>query len=135
MTSRIALFGRIKDEIGLFAIDESHCVSQWSHDFRVSYLELGIIKTTYPDIPMLAVTATATPRVVDDIYEFLNIDDVNEYSLGSRAGVQGAVDGIYGGTRIRPRSSQGIRLPSVLVNCRWGRRAQQHNGKQCVKSA
>lgn len=84
MTSRIALFGRIKDEIGLFAIDESHCVSQWSHDFRVSYLELGIIKTTYPDIPMLAVTATATPRVVDDIYEFLNIDDVNEYSLGTR---------------------------------------------------
>ena len=84
ITSRIHVLQLIKDTIGLFAIDESHCVSQWSHDFRESYLVLGIIKTTYPTVPLLAVTATATPRVVDDIYNLLNITDVNEYSLGTR---------------------------------------------------
>ena len=81
---RIAVFEKIKDIIGLFAIDEAHCVSQWSHDFRESYLKLGIIKTTFPEIPMLAVTATATPRVVSDIYEMLNIYEANEYALGTR---------------------------------------------------
>lgn len=84
ITARIRLFDSIKDKIGLFAIDEAHCVSQWSHDFRESYLELGIIRTTYPSIPMLAVTATATPRVIEDIYELLNIEEVNEYTLGTR---------------------------------------------------
>ena len=84
IAARISLFEKIKNDIGLFAIDESHCVSQWSHDFRESYLELGIIRKTYPNIPMLAVTATATPRVIEDIYELLNIDEVNEYSLGTR---------------------------------------------------
>ena len=81
---RISRFQQIKELIGLFAIDEAHCVSQWSHDFRESYLKLGIIKNTFPDIPMLAVTATATPRVVNDIYEMLNIYDVGEYALGTR---------------------------------------------------
>ena len=84
ITSRISLFDTIKDYIGLFAIDESHCVSQWSHDFRESYLSLGVIRKTYPNIPMLAVTATATPRVIEDIYDLLNIEEVNEYSLGTR---------------------------------------------------
>lgn len=81
---RISRFEQIKESIGLFAIDEAHCVSQWSHDFRESYLKLGIIKNTFPDIPMLAVTATATPRVVNDIYDMLNIYDVGEYVLGTR---------------------------------------------------
>jgi len=84
ITSRIQKFIEIKEEIGLFAIDESHCVSQWSHDFRQSYLELGIIKTTFSDIPLLAVTATATPRVVKDIYKLLNLTEVKEYHLGTR---------------------------------------------------
>ena len=81
---RISRFEQIKELIGLFAIDEAHCVSQWSHDFRESYLKLSIIKNTFPDIPMLAVTATATPRVVNDIYDMLNIYDVGEYVLGTR---------------------------------------------------
>jgi ATP-dependent DNA helicase RecQ len=81
---RISRFEQIKESIGLFAIDEAHCVSQWSHDFRESYLKLGIIKNTFPDIPMLAVTATATPRVVNDIYDMLNLYDVGEYVLGTR---------------------------------------------------
>jgi ATP-dependent DNA helicase RecQ len=82
--SRIQAFVRIKDRIGLFAIDEAHCISQWSHDFRPSYQKLRIIKQYFPGIPLLAVTATATPKVLEEIYEYLSITEISEYSLGTR---------------------------------------------------
>lgn len=84
ITSRIESFQAIVNKIGLFAIDEAHCVSQWSHDFRPSYMCLDIIKKTFPNVPVLAVTATATPRVVDDIINLLGIQGVSTYSLGTR---------------------------------------------------
>ena len=82
--SRIQAFSRIKEHIGLFAIDEAHCISQWSHDFRPSYQKLGILKKYFPGIPLLAVTATATPKVLEEIYEYLDITEISEYSLGTR---------------------------------------------------
>jgi ATP-dependent DNA helicase RecQ len=82
--SRMPAFNLIKDKIGLFAIDEAHCVSQWSHDFRTSYQNLGMLKTKFPDIPMLAVTATATPNVLKEMKTFLNMANAEEYSLGTR---------------------------------------------------
>lgn len=57
--------------INLIAIDEAHCISQWGYDFRPAYLDIPNIKEIVPDIPMLAVTATATPEVVEDIQDKL----------------------------------------------------------------
>ena len=57
--------------VSFFTVDEAHCISQWGYDFRPSYLEIANIRTLHPDVPVLALTATATPRVVDDICEKL----------------------------------------------------------------
>ncbi len=56
-----------KQNIALFAIDEAHCVSQWGHDFREEYGLLSELKSLRPDVPVLALTASATPIVLDDI--------------------------------------------------------------------
>ncbi len=53
--------------INLLAIDEAHCISQWGYDFRPSYLEIAAIREYMPDVPVMALTATATPDVVTDI--------------------------------------------------------------------
>lgn len=60
-----------KMNVNLIAIDESHCISQWGYDFRPSYLKIVELRELLPDVPFLAVTATATPEVVEDIQEKL----------------------------------------------------------------
>lgn len=63
----------LRRPISLFAVDEAHCVSQWGHDFRAEYSELKILKKLRPDVPILALTASATPTVLDDISRNLNL--------------------------------------------------------------
>src|SRR5690606_31094492 len=66
---------RIKHmKVTLFAIDEAHCISQWGYDFRPSYLDVKILRVLKPDVPVLALTATAVERVVEDIQEKLTFD-------------------------------------------------------------
>jgi len=59
--------------LALFAVDEAHCLSTWGHDFRSSYRRLNYLRTTYPEIPCMALTATATPKVIADIQNELSL--------------------------------------------------------------
>jgi len=63
----------------LLVIDESHCISQWGYDFRPSYLSIADIREELPGVPVLALTATATPEVVNDIQERLHFREKNVF--------------------------------------------------------
>ena len=62
-------------QVSFITVDEAHCISQWGYDFRPSYLQIADIRRICPDVPVLALTATATPKVVEDICERLLIDE------------------------------------------------------------
>ncbi len=64
-------------KICLLTVDESHCISQWGYDFRPSYLNIADIRKELPGVPVLALTATATPQVTDDIQDKLGFTEKN----------------------------------------------------------
>lgn len=68
--------------IALFAIDEAHCVSQWGHDFRSDYLQLSMLAQTFPDIPRIALTATADERTRKEIAERLSLTQARHFISG-----------------------------------------------------
>lgn len=71
---------KLKDmNVCMLAIDESHCISQWGYDFRPSYLKIADIRQYLPEVPVLALTATATPEVVDDIQDQLQFKEKNVF--------------------------------------------------------
>ena len=70
--------------VTLITVDEAHCISQWGYDFRPSYLKISDIRKIKPDVPVLALTATATPQVVDDIQDRLGFAERNVLRMSFR---------------------------------------------------
>ncbi len=68
--------------VALFAIDEAHCVSQWGHDFRPEYVQLGRLRGLFPGVPIMACTATADPETRDDVRLRLGLADAAVYVTG-----------------------------------------------------
>jgi len=66
-------------KVGMIAVDEAHCISQWGYDFRPSYLKIAELRKHLPGIPVLALTATATAKVIDDIQEKLVFHEKNVF--------------------------------------------------------
>ncbi|HOI57396.1 MULTISPECIES: ATP-dependent DNA helicase RecQ [unclassified Methanoculleus] len=65
--------------VTLIAVDEAHCISMWGHQFRPEYRSLAVLKERFPGVPMVALTATATPDVREDIARQLNLNDPSVY--------------------------------------------------------
>ncbi len=91
----------------LIAIDEAHCISQWGHDFRPDYRKLATIRDSIPNVPILACTATATPRVRDDIVEQLRLRDAER--------IVGSVDRPNLVFRVRSRTDATAQILEVLA--------------------
>lgn len=68
-------------KVSFITVDEAHCISQWGYDFRPSYLQIAVIRKLVPNIPILALTATATPDVIDDIQERLGFTEKNVFRM------------------------------------------------------
>lgn len=77
MSSTITLLKSLN--VSLFAIDESHCISEWGHDFRPEYRKLNFLKKKFPEVPIVALTATATPKVREDTINQLGISHGKTY--------------------------------------------------------
>lgn len=73
-----------KLHVSMIAVDEAHCISQWGYDFRPPYLEIADIRNFFPDVPVLALTATATPEVVTDIQQKLHFKKENLFQKSFR---------------------------------------------------
>lgn len=70
-----------KMKISLITVDESHCISQWGYDFRPAYLKIAEVRRLLPGVPVLALTATATPEVVKDIQQRLEFREENVFRM------------------------------------------------------
>ncbi|KAM4614964.1 bifunctional 3'-5' exonuclease/ATP-dependent helicase WRN [Polymixia lowei] len=75
-SSNISILEHLNRNVGisLVAVDEAHCISEWGHDFRGAYRNLGKLKGCLPDVPIMALTATASPSIREDIVKSLNLD-------------------------------------------------------------
>ncbi len=114
---RLMLSGFLDDlkqwNVNLFAIDEAHCISEWGHDFRPEYRQLSTLRGLFPDVPMMALTATATGRVREDIVKQLPlrspacyVASFNRPNLTYRVAAKaGAYEQILSYIRVRPGES------------------------------
>ncbi|GGR51451.1 ATP-dependent DNA helicase RecQ [Nocardioides luteus] len=105
---RVPETGRLLDQakISLFAIDEAHCVSQWGHDFRPDYLQLSHLHERWPDVPRIALTATATAETRLEIASRLDLEDARHFVASfDRPNIQ---------YRIAPKDKPGKQLLDLI---------------------
>ncbi len=80
MSQTLGLLNQAK--VSLFAVDEAHCISEWGHDFRPEYRRIKTLRSRFPQVPIIALTATATTKVQEDITTQLNLTGFNTYMAG-----------------------------------------------------
>ncbi|GIX35168.1 MAG: ATP-dependent DNA helicase RecQ [Lysobacteraceae bacterium] len=104
--------------IALFAIDEAHCVSQWGHDFRPEYRRLDVLHQRWPEVPRIALTATADTRTREEIVERLGLEDAQRFvSSFDRPNLFYRVEAKHDGTRQLLGFLQRHRGASGIVYC------------------
>jgi ATP-dependent DNA helicase RecQ len=82
LTQRRMLDLLARSNIALFAIDEAHCVSQWGHDFRADYLQLSLLHEQFPNVPRIALTATADEQTRNEIVTRLRLEQAAQFVVG-----------------------------------------------------
>ena len=121
-------------EVGLIAIDEAHCISEWGHDFRPDYRNLSGLRQTYPGVPVIALTATATERVRHDIVSQLGLRDAQifvssfnrpnlNYSVQSKKDPMGMLFRLMGQHRDEP----------AIIYCSSRKTTEELAAGLCVK--
>ena len=117
--------------VSFITVDEAHCISQWGYDFRPSYLKIADIRRICPDVPVLALTATATPKVVDDIcakltlstsfrvfrmsFERKNLTYLVSHATDKQADLIHLLDGMKGSTIVYVRSRRHAREVAEML--------------------
>lgn len=95
-------------KVSFITVDEAHCISQWGYDFRPSYLEIATIREMLPGVPVLALTATATPGVIDDIQQRLGFAEKNVFRMSFERTNLAYV--------VRPTENKYLELVNILKN-------------------
>lgn len=133
-----------KMKVNLIAVDEAHCISQWGYDFRPPYMQIAALRELHPEVPVIAVTATATPEVVKDIQESLafkadafvyqqsfgreNLAYVVRRPEGKEAQILKVLDGVPGTSIVYVRSRGMTRQLALMLQRRGITAASYHAG-------
>jgi len=120
--------------IGLFAIDEAHCVSQWGHDFRPEYRQLTVLHERWPDIPRIALTATADPPTQAEIAERLQLEGARRFvSSFDRPNIRYTVVQKDNGRRQLQEFLEGHKGSAGIVYCMSRKKVEQTAEFLCEK--